>query len=572
MSNSEIVDSALAMQGKSESSNGGSDGNAAETFLVEKDKKLSESVIWSLLEQYYDSASISAWNEIPFYPTSNPFIADTYAQLIVSFLRDYFEKLDLSKPVYIVEMAAGSGCFSFYLLKELKRKIEFFSSLKQIDLRYIMADFTANNVRSWMSSEKLRPFAESGMLSFGIFRPETDRKIVRCKLSDDKNDSPSAYSDEEVLLAAGMSPNPVIAIANYFFDSIKNDAFQIHNGLLKEVRQTFHCVRDSEQPNQIKFDRLIKAEQIHDASYDYYDDARFNRVLNNYSRQFENASILFPWGALNCIANLFEMSGDNLLLISSDKGFNDKTYIEGRREQPFLPHHGIFSYSVNYDAIGRFFRELGGISMNTSDDNLSVSTAVNLLVKNSGDGNSSFEELSYCFDQWVDRQNTCNYLYFIQDLLTEIQPKKGDNASEILRACLGYIQLCNYDPIVFCLAAPRIYMALETINVLQEKRLLEIIERVNDNFYSVQQQYDVFYWIGRIYYGLNRLDDALRAFSDSMLTFGSSSSTTYYVAACYEVRKDYETALRYYEDTLAMEPSCPFTQDGLKRVRAIIKP
>lgn len=88
----------------------------ADYVVVDQEKRLSESIIWRMLENFYDTASISAWNQIPFYPTSNPFIAEAYAELIVSFLKDYRAHFDRNEPVYIIEMASGSGCFSFYLL------------------------------------------------------------------------------------------------------------------------------------------------------------------------------------------------------------------------------------------------------------------------------------------------------------------------------------------------------------------------------------------------------------------------------------------------------------------------
>lgn len=534
-------------------------------FCLEEDKLLSESKIWTLLEQYYDSASISAWNEIPFYPTSNPFIAQTYAELILAFLKDYYSNLDLSKPFYVLEMAAGSGCFSFYLLREIERQRAFYSQLQEVDIRYVMVDFTVNNVSSWVENSKLKPFAEKGMLQFGVFRPETDKVVKACTMSASLNPSePESTLTEEILFESGSSTNPIAAIANYFFDSIKQDAFQIHDGSLKEVRQSFHYVPNPNDPEALKFTDLIKSEKCVAANFDYYQDKRLNDVLKSYASDFKNASVLFPLGAFNCISNLLEMSNNNLLLISSDKGFVDAAYIEGHREQPFLPHHGVFSYSVNYDALRRYFLALGGKTWVTNDDNLSIATAVSVLVR---EKDCKLEETNFAFNERVDRHNTCNYLYFLQDILTEHEPSKTQKPNEVLRACMGYIQLCNYDPVVFCLCSPRIYLALEGINVLQEQRLLEIIDRVKDNFYSVQQQYDVFYWIGRIYYGLNRVDSALSAFSDSLLTFGMSSSSTYYMAACYEVKKDLETALRYYEDTIKLEPDCPYTQDGLARVR-----
>jgi hypothetical protein len=525
-------------------------------FCVEENTRLSESCIWKVLEEYYRKTSISAWNQIPFYPTSNPFIADIYADIILAFIHDYGGELNFDKPLYILEMAAGSGCFSFYLLKELASRRQYFSQFKNLKLQYIMADFTEDNPRSWQKNPRLKPFIDEGILKFGVFRPQDDLAVRLCPEGDG--------TATEILLERGHCSNPLIAIANYFFDSIKQDAFRIEDEKLMEVRHTFHCKHDQEAPDTIKFEALKKVESFHDAPVNYFQDARMNGVLANYRRDFENASIIFPTGAFNCISNLLDISGNKLVLISSDKGFTDRNYVRGHREQPFVAHHGVFSYSVNYDSIRRYFEGLGGISLNTTDDNLSVSTAVNYLLSGS---NCALEQSKHNFVEKVDRQNPTNYLYFLQDLLTEIEPKKSN---EIMRACIGFIQMCNYDPIVFCLAAPRIYAAIETMNIFQERRLLVILKRVIENFYSVQQQYDVFYWVGRIYYGMNRLEDALSSFADSLLTFGESSSALYYMAACYEVKQDYLTALRYYEDTLRLEPGCEFTQAGIKRVHEIL--
>ena len=397
------------------------------SVCVEKNARLFDSFIWPLLEEYYKKAGIAAWNQIPFYPTSNPFIAESYADILMSFIHDHAGELDFSQPLYILEMAAGSGCFSFYFLQELKKHQRYFSALKNLKLQYIMADFTADNPRCWQDNPRLKTFVNEGLLQFGIFRPQDDLAVR--KVPADGVDA------TEILLAPGHCRNPLIAIANYFFDSIKQDAFQIQAGKLKEARHTFHCQQDPQTPQLLKFETLQKTESYHDAEFHYFDDARLNNVLVSYRRDFADASILFPTAAFQCISNLLEISGNNLVLISSDKGFTDRNYVKGLREQPFIAHHGIFSYSVNYDAIRRYFEALGGTSLNTTDDNLSVSTAVNFLLNNNS---HTLEQSKYNFAEKIDRQNPINYLYFLQDLLTEIEPEKSN---EIMRACLGFIQL-----------------------------------------------------------------------------------------------------------------------------------
>lgn len=534
-------------------------------FALENFCKLSESKIWQLLENYYKNSSISAWDQIPFYPTSNTFIAETYADIIFSFLFDIENELDYNKPLYILEMAAGTGCFSYYLLKELQKRKKFFSQFAALKICYIMADFTESNPKNWQQSPKLRQFVDEGWLKFAVFRPQADHELRELA---DPSISPAAAENQEALhLTPGSIGNPLIAIANYFFDSIIQDAFQIKNGKLNEVKVKFMSASDPSSWDDAKFEDLKVLEQYDEVSQNYFSDERLNNVLASYQGEFEQASILFPTGAFQCILNLLQLSENNLLLISSDKGFTDKTYVRGNRKQPFVAHHGVFSYSVNYDAIRRFFEGGGGLSFNTKDDNLSVSTSCNYLLKKS----SKLDHSRFNFHEKVDRQNLSNYLYFMQDLLTEVEPQKS---REIARAAMGYIRLCNYDPIVFCLAAPRIYFYLDELrrNPLQVKLLLEIIEHVRENFFSVQQQYDIFYWSGRLLYGLSQIDEALNAFADSLLTFGESSSALYYTAACYEIKKEFQTALRYYQDTLKVEPDCEYSQAGVKRIEALLTP
>ena len=112
---------------------------AAGGIVLEQGKRLSESQLWPLTRRFYDEKGPAAWQDgpVPFYITSNPFIAHAYAQIALSYLRDLralaqrgpragspsgeptFAPIDPSKPVYFIELAAGHGQLSFFLLKQL---------------------------------------------------------------------------------------------------------------------------------------------------------------------------------------------------------------------------------------------------------------------------------------------------------------------------------------------------------------------------------------------------------------------------------------------------------------------
>src|SRR5688572_29220218 len=95
------------------------DSNAV---VIERNKRFSECHLWQVQRDYFDQQGINAWvNQVPFYITSNPFIANTYAAVIIRFFQDWVRKNPQAKnhPFYILELGTGSGQFSFYALKRL---------------------------------------------------------------------------------------------------------------------------------------------------------------------------------------------------------------------------------------------------------------------------------------------------------------------------------------------------------------------------------------------------------------------------------------------------------------------
>jgi len=61
--------------------------------VLEADVPLSRSLIWRLQREFYSRRGIHAWTDdkIPSFITSNPFIAEIYAQIVAGFLCDCVE-------------------------------------------------------------------------------------------------------------------------------------------------------------------------------------------------------------------------------------------------------------------------------------------------------------------------------------------------------------------------------------------------------------------------------------------------------------------------------------------------
>ena len=61
----------------------------SDPFHIEDFKPLRDSILWELQSNYFKSKGLSAWQgEVPFYISSNAFIAERYARLVVAAIKD----------------------------------------------------------------------------------------------------------------------------------------------------------------------------------------------------------------------------------------------------------------------------------------------------------------------------------------------------------------------------------------------------------------------------------------------------------------------------------------------------
>ncbi len=149
--------------------------------------------------------------------SSNCYIGHSYAFAILGFLRDYWKGKESSEPVYIVEAGAGSAKLSYVLIKHLTSWRKFWPH--EGCFKYIVTDFSATNFEFWMNHSSLQHLTEAGLLDFSVFDPE-NTEVLKLELSG---------------LELTLSQHPIILVANYVFDSLKQDAFQVIDGDLYEM-------------------------------------------------------------------------------------------------------------------------------------------------------------------------------------------------------------------------------------------------------------------------------------------------------------------------------------------------
>ncbi|KPK35887.1 MAG: hypothetical protein AMJ65_17005, partial [Phycisphaerae bacterium SG8_4] len=237
---------------------------------LEYPQRLSRSILWELQRRFFAAEGIDAWRKgvVPCYITSNPFVAQAYSRVVGGFVRDCLANgalIDHDQPMYIIELGAGSGRFAYHFLKEFLPSVES-CGRNHLRLKYIMTDFASRTIEFWDAHPSLEPLVARGHLAFARFDAGHDRAIT-------------LYGSEETL-APGTIRNPIVVLANYFFDSIPQDLFRIEGGELHEQLISVFAPDgevDLDEPDalgrvQIAFD----SRQISDG---YYGDPMLDELL-----------------------------------------------------------------------------------------------------------------------------------------------------------------------------------------------------------------------------------------------------------------------------------------------------
>jgi hypothetical protein len=191
--------------------------------------------------------------------------------------------VDPSEPLYIIELGTGSGKFSYFMLKALEEMQEVCDfPFKKIV--YVMTDFTESNFKFWVDHPALKSYFERGLLDAGIF--------------DAVNDDSIRLFRSGKVLSKGSVVNPICIVANYLFDTLYHDIFQVDSGELKEGLVSVGSKNESESdpldPEIIgRLENEYRYETVDPSTY-YSDEAGdepyIRRILKWYKNYYSTNS------------------------------------------------------------------------------------------------------------------------------------------------------------------------------------------------------------------------------------------------------------------------------------------
>ncbi len=323
--------------------------------IIEADKPLSQSLLWQIQRNYFLQNGMAAWQNdvVPSDISSNPVMARAYSQIVFGYLRDCFAAaqhgdfaLDSGQPINIIELGAGSGRLAYHFLHAFLPQYRQ-SPFASQPIRYIMTDFVPGILDFWRGNGRFQPYFDAGVLDFGLF-DVTDMR-------------PFTLEHSGQTIAPDTVQNPVVLIANYFFDSIPQDSFVIEDGLLCQNLLTL----TSSQPEPDLADPAIwERLELHyepiPLEKSFYAEPLYNQILDDYEAVLPEARFSFPNVGLDCVRYWQAFGNGRLLLLTSDRGY---TLPDSLLHQPDpLPNlHGSFSLMVNYQAMSEFISRSGGV-------------------------------------------------------------------------------------------------------------------------------------------------------------------------------------------------------------------
>lgn len=513
---------------------------AVPSVVIEENVPFSQSKIWGAQREYYDQQGIAAWSgEVPFYITSNTYMAASYAKLVCRFMQDWVRRHPGAEkaPFYAIELGTGSGQFSYYFLRQFMMMREKLG-LGHIKFCYVMSDFTQANVDFWKSHKDINRYVQEGVLDFAIFDVENDSEVT-------------LIQSGEVISAKSLQ-NPLITIANYLFDSVVSDVFHVKDGKLYESLVSMRTTKKNSidgRPikwNDVKVtyeDRLIKG--------DYYQDPDFNAVLNSYCADLKDSVFFFPIGSLRVIRQLRALSNDKLLLLTSDKGFVGLHELE-EETHPELDFHGSFSVMVNYDTISRYFKQLGGDAvMQCPRDAIVTATFI------TGAQFSELTEMNWAIEQYVSEFSPADYFNIYEHVQADPDACQLDTIASAL-------SLSHWDPGLYDDVAERISDLIVDADYDVLYYLKQFLYRVADNYYQLPGANDTIFAVATFYQEAMEFGMALKYFEVSRQYFPETWELEFNCGYCAFYLKQYEQAMAYFEAAMTYNPKSQETKRWIR--------
>lgn len=487
----------------------------SDLFPVESSRLFSESKIWELNRDFYTFRGLSAFSEdiVPHHLTSNALVSNTYAEIILGLLCDLRTKGQTEETVYILELGAGHGRLAFQVLSRLRVLVEA-EGEGLPPYCYVLSDVVEGSLAYFLGHPQLKEFFEEGTLDVTYFDATESEELALRRAGRN--------------IRVGELSQPLVALANYFFDSIPTEMFYVKDATLSNCLVS---IAAKEDPAQLNPEELIRQLQLSfertATPANFYADPLINGILEDYRRLVDDTYLFFPEVGMQCIGRIQRLSTAGMLLLSIDKGFHEVRQLN-EIKNPDVVTHGSLSIWVNFHALGAFCERQGGMALLPTSSNFHLELGAFLFLEDP----SSYGETQGAYRKFVndfgpDDFNTLKHMTYRH--LSRL------NTQELL----ALYRLSGYDSTFFGRILPRLKQVASAVTFNERKRIAEAMHRVWSNYFHIGEKFDLPYEIGGVLYDLGFYAESLVYFDHSMALHGPKPDTFYNLAlGYYQLRQD----------------------------------
>ena len=446
----------------------------SKSHIIAADQRLSQSLIWQMQRAYFLQNGMKAWQEdvVPHQISSNPLMGRTYSQLVLAYLRDCTAagqhadfQLNPDQPLYIVELGAGPGRLAHHFLTQFQPLLAR-SPLADWQVKYVMTDFVPEIVSFWLAHERFQSWFDAGWLDAALFDVTAPR--------------PLQLQHARLTLTPELMQNPVILIANYFFDSIPQDSFTIEGGQLCQNLLTLtssHPEPDLTDPTL--WERLELTYEAIPLAGSAYDEPAYNQILAEYEAEMPDTTLTFPNAGLDCLRFWQEFGNGRLLLLSSDRGATAPQSLL-HLDDPLPNLHGSFSFMVNFHAISRFVELAGGAALHAGHYQDHLQTAVYLF----GQLPQAGLETKLAFQHMCQQGSPDDYFGLKQALEPHLN-------NMTLPQLLNVLRLMAWDADIFRDGLPTLKRRVEEVDPVWFEDVLVMVEQVWQQYLPLTEEDDL---------------------------------------------------------------------------------
>jgi hypothetical protein len=498
--------------------------------VVEDDVPLSRSILWDLQRRFYMGRGPEAWGggEVPSWITSNPLMAAFYAELVVAWaiegLRTSPPRIRTDEPVVILELGAGPGMLGHRFLTRLVDLEEIWRPTG-LSFRYVMTDLVPANVAFWKDHPRLAPFFASGLLSVARFDP--------------LNDGAAVYPEGQRPIVAGSTLNPIVVLANYFFDSIPTDLIRVGEGTAWRA----HLTTTAPTALEPRPDPSVISDLEHTWTWREYDEAPYGGVQDElvqfYTDALEEAHFPFPVGGFATMEVLDELSAGRMLLLTADKGANDLQRFGGTEHQNIVRHGDGFSFDANPDAIARWAVAKGGFALHNGP---LAPLSITAIVLGAARGDCTSTQLMW--RHHTDARDPSEFYPHLKGFIDGDAPTTGRHLLTLLRESA-------WDPYILSTLQRKAAGKIRKLGERDRNRLVDALRRTWRNYYHLGEKQDVPFLFGTVAFEVEAWEDARTWFEASVELHGRAPAALHNIGLTLAKVDRWAEALPWFDAALA---------------------